>query len=86
MADSFEKFQASLISPIENIEIADYSTSDHTFTTLPRAIWCDGTGMLSATVGGTTVAMTIPGSMWLPLRASAIKTTTSGLTAVHGWS
>lgn len=86
MADTFQYTTVSLESPLVNAAAADFSATDHTFATVPRALNCSAEGTLTVDIGSaTSIAIHVVAGL-NPYRVSKIYNTGSdAITVVGMW-
>ena len=85
MADDFQNYVPGLESPGVEVERADFSTSDHTFASTPRAIFCSADGSLKVDTPKVTGA-TIQVSKGInSFRVTKIYQVGSDALTVDGW-
>ena len=87
MPDQYEAHALGLEGPISQSEVADFSTSDHEFDSVTRAILvtADGTFVMHFADDTDDLSLTLTAGTFLPFRISHIRQTGSSGTIIGLW-
>lgn len=87
MADTFNNYRTGLESSFSNLEAADFSATDFTFSTVPRGLICATFGSIKVDTLGGNIGVTVsvqPGVN--PIRVTKIYNVGSdAVSVVGGW-